>query len=221
MVSRHEIGVPFFFPIYRAMRWAANRGRVVRALLPERSVTAIHHYLAVRALGGLPERRYLEESILPALAQGGFQRVLFVGCRRYTRHYGRYFAGQPTEYWTADYDAAAATWGAPGRHLVCDIREIREHVPAAFFDVVLLNGVFGFGVNDDPAMNETLAAIHEVLVPGGRLMIGWDKRLVSDPTGLAYMRQLFQRQPLDPLPARMSFSESLEHVYDFFAALPA
>jgi hypothetical protein len=211
----------FFSPIYRAARWAARRARIVRALLPERSIAAIHHYVAVRALGGLPERRYLEESILPTLARAGFRRILFVGCRRYTRHYGRYFDGGSTEYWTADCDAAAAIWGAPGRHLTCDIRAIRAHVPAGFFDVVLLNGVFGFGVNDEPSMNETLAAIHDVLAPGGRLMVGWDKSLVPDPAGLSSMGQLFRQKPIEPLPAHTSFPENLEHVYDFFAALPA
>jgi SAM-dependent methyltransferase len=210
-----------FSPIYSAVRWIARHARIVRALLPAGFTAALHHYLAVRALGALPERRYLEESILPTLAQAGFHRLLFVGCRRYTRHYGRYFNGESIEYWTADYDAAAAAWGAPGRHIICDIRAIGDHVPAGFFDVVMLNGVFGFGVDDDAAMNETLAAIHNVLVPGGRLMVGWDRRLIPDPSGLTKMGQLFRPQAIEPLPAHQSFSESLEHVYDFFAALPA
>jgi SAM-dependent methyltransferase len=210
-----------FSPVYSAMRWAGRRARIVRALFPEALTAAIHHYLAVRALGALPERRYLEDQILPALARAGFRRVLFVGCRRYTRHYGRYFDAKSTEYWTADYDPAAAAWGAAGRHLICDIRAIRSHVAAGFFDMVVLNGVFGFGVNDEPSMNETLAAIHDVLIPGGRLLVGWDQRLIPDPSGLANMRRLFHVQAIGPLPAHQAFSEYQEHVYDFFVALPA
>ena len=149
MEGGHEIRSSFFS---RSIAPCAGPPAVhvsCAALLPAGSTAAIHQYLAVRALGGLPER-YLEETTLPTLAR-----------------------------------------------------------------------LFGFGVNDEPSMNETLAAIHDVLAPGWRLMVGWDKSLVPDPSGLSYMRQLLRPKRIDPLPAHKSFPENLEHVHDCLAALPA
>ncbi len=131
-----------------------------------------------------PDRKYMVEEILPCLASANFSKVLFVGCEFYTSHYRKWFASTQTEYWTTDNNPEAAVWGETGRHIVCDVQELNLHFPVQSFDVVLLNGVFGFGVNDQPAMNRTIAAIHRVLKPKGILMIGWNEVLVSDPCDL-------------------------------------
>src|SRR4051794_11559091 len=91
-------------PIYSAAQWAFRRVPVIRALVPSAPRAAIRTYLAVRAIGALPDRRYLEDQILPTLAGGAFRRLLFVGCRRYTRHYEKLFDRASTDYWTADLD---------------------------------------------------------------------------------------------------------------------
>ena len=207
-------------PICRALQWVSRRAPIVRTLLPRAPIVAIRDYLAERAIGALPDRRYLEDVMLPTLASAGFRRVLFAGCKRYTLHYGRYFERGSSEFWTLDCDPTAVAWGARDRQLTCDIRAITAHIPAGYFDVAMLNGVFGFRVNDETAMNETLAAIHSVLIPGGRVMIGWDKDLTPDPFSLSNMQRLFRRHAIEQLPATKSFPDD-RHVYDFFAALPA
>jgi SAM-dependent methyltransferase len=205
-------------PVYTAVRRAAGCAPAARRWLPDAPVRAVRDFLAERALRAWPDRRYLEDQILPRVAASRFSRVLFVGCRRYTRSYGRCFDGTPTEYWTADYDPRASRFGEPGRHLICDIRAIASRVPCGSFDAVILNGVFGFGVDDAAAMEETVAAIHAILTPGGRLLVGWNQGLTPDPAELPAMRRLFRRQAMEPLPAHESFPEPYRHVYDFFAA---
>jgi hypothetical protein len=191
---------------------------MLRDLIPDELVRGVRDFLAGRSLTAQPDRRYLEERILPTLAAAGFGRILFVGCRRYTRHYGRWFDGGSTEYWTADYDPRVSRFGEPGRHLVCDIRAIASRVPGRIFGLVILNGVFGFGVDDEAGMEDTLAAIHAILIPGGRLLVGWNEGLTPDPAELAGMRRLFRRQAIGDLPTHTSFSDPYHHVYDFFAA---
>ena len=73
------------------MQWVSRRAPIVRTLLSRAPMEAIRNYVAVRAIAALPHRPYLEDVMLPTLASAGFRRVLFVGCKRYTRHYGRYF----------------------------------------------------------------------------------------------------------------------------------
>jgi len=214
-----KIETRLYHPLYSAMRWIARRAPFVRRLVPVGPFIALRDYLSVRAIGSLPDRRYLENTILPAIATVGCRRVLFVGCKRYTRHYARYFTSDATEYWTADWEPGAAIWGAGDRHFTCDVRTIDTHVSAGFFDVVIMNGVFGFGVNDEPSMNQTVGALHRVLVPEGRLLIGWDKGLTPDPAVLPDMPRLFRAASIASLPVHKSFAEN-GHIYDCFVARP-
>jgi hypothetical protein len=121
-----------------------------------------------------PDRAYLRSAILPALAQRRPERLLFVGVRRYTRSYQRSFRPSETEFWTVDIDPAAAQFGAPGRHVTADVRRIDEVLPGGYFSVVVMNVVFGWGVDDRRDMERALAATERVLAPGGLLLIGWN-----------------------------------------------
>lgn len=108
-------------------------------------------------------------------------------------------------------------WGEPGRHLVGDVREVDKTLPLSSFDVVLLNGVFGFGVNDAPGMSQTLRALHRVLKPGGLLLIGWNADLVMNPTGLPICGQLYEPAAGLTLPEFKSFPGTT-HCFQFLTA---
>jgi len=168
----------------------------------------------------LPDRKYLENQILPALRDGAFRKIVFVGTEIFTRDYGQHFIGTTTEYWTTDSDPHAAIYGEPNRHITCDVRELDRHFPAGSLDVVLLNGVFGFGVNDRPDMERTIIAIHNVLKPDGILMIGWNPGRIEDPTALKGLRDLFQHESSLALPNRIELQSfgGNQHVYDFHRA---
>lgn len=182
-------------------------------------IGALRMNLVERAVPGRPERIFLEQEILPALASMEPRRTLFVGCRRYTAHYGRHFAGKRSEYWTMDIDPEAAIWGAPQRHVVDDVRFADRRFPAACFDLVLLNGVFGFGVDDEESMNLVLEAVHGIMRRNGILMVGWNRDLIGDPAGLGGMAARFAPAARGPLPHRRSFADEVGHVYDFYRSL--
>ena len=164
-----------------------------------------------------PARRYMESCILPIVAASAGTRVLFVGCRSYTFHYRHYFLRNNVDYWTSDLDPAARLWGERRKHLICDVRVLDRHAPARSFDVIMLNGVFGYGVDDRQSMNESIGSIHRVLRPNGHLLIGWNQDRITDPEGLPAIDDHFDRRISLALPTRKTF-EDHSHVYDLFRA---
>ena len=162
----------------------------------------------------LSDRRYMTRSILPTLASAKLKRVLFVGSRPYTAHYGQQLTRAGIDYWTTDIDPEAANWGEKGHHIVCDITKIHEVCASESFDAVLLNGVFGFGIDENNAMNRTIEAIARILRPNGILLIGWNTQKTPDPTELEAVHLHFDRKSVVLLPQRKTFTNS-DHVYDW------
>lgn len=120
---------------------------------------------------GTPDREVLERRILPWLAsEPSLQRVLFVGCDWYTRHYARRFAGK--QYWTIEMDPARARYGAPGRHVVGPLQDLRAHFAPASLDAIVCNGVLGWGLDDREQAEVAFEACVECLAPGGVLVLG-------------------------------------------------
>jgi len=84
------------------------------------------------------------------------------------------------------------------------------------FDVVLVNGVFGYGLNTQYGQNAAIAGLARVLKPDGLLMLGWNTHRVSDPLQLSAIARFFVRSQRAGFEQRITFPEST-HVYDFFA----
>jgi hypothetical protein len=146
-------------------------------------------------------------------------RVLFIGVEWFTRQYARAFEGTGTEYWTLDIDPDVRSFGAGRLHIVGSVTELDRHFSEGFFDAVILNGVFGFGVDDVGAMNAAVAGCALVLRPKGILVIGWNPDRTCDPLELAGIQQNFSPDPEFPLPRRVRIHsfDTHEHVYDMFA----
>ena len=198
---------------------SVRRSKVLSAVIPDAILQRAAEVAADLSVASYADRQYLERVILPAIARQKFEKVLFVGCRAYTKDYGRYFKESQTEFWTTDVDPDAARWGEKSRHRVCDVQDIDRAFAADEFDVVLLNGVFGFGVDDEAAMNRTATAIHRILGPDGILMIGWNVDRSDDPLELESVGRLFEPGPVLSLPERKSFDD-VSHVFDFVRRKP-
>lgn len=157
-----------------------------------------------------PSRLCMEREILPWVA-GRYRHVLFVGTGSYTFHYERQFArGQ---YTTIEMQERNAVWGAPD-HIVAPIEEIGQHRPAGAFDCVILNGVFGFGVNTREHQRVVIEALHRALQPGGLLVVGWNTDVHDDPESLGLYDPYFERCREPPFDRRREFAGET-HVYDF------
>jgi SAM-dependent methyltransferase len=118
-----------------------------------------------------PDRRLLEDRILPAYAsRPEIRRVLFVGCAPYTQHYEAVFGS--AEYWTID-PRAHPRWGAR-RHIRDRLERLGRHVAADYFDLIVCNGVLGWGLDQRADAEAAFAACHAALRAGGELVVGWN-----------------------------------------------
>ncbi len=190
----------------------------LRGPLTRPRVRAMREEILARYVAGLPDRRYWNETVMPALLKAGFKRILFVGCGSYTRDVHRAFEAQGVECWTSDIIPENAQWGNPDRHITCDIADIRAHVPEAHFDAILFNGVMGYGVTGEH-MKVIAPELAAILRPPALLVIGWNKGLVEDPLTLPWVTECFRHEPYGSMPARREFSDST-HVFDLFTKAP-
>lgn len=158
-----------------------------------------------------PSRRCLEREILPWIARH-CRRVLFVGTGSYTFHYERQF--RPGQYTTIEKQPRNAAWGARD-HIVAPVEEIGRHRPDGAFDCVILNGVFGYGVDTAAHQRRVIEALHRALQPGGLLMVGWNTDRHDDPVAAGLFEPCFERCREPPFDERRQFAGET-HTYDFF-----
>jgi SAM-dependent methyltransferase len=126
---------------------------------------------------GLPtaDRRALEQIILPDLARrSDIQRVLFVGVAWYTESYERFFF-RKRAYWTLDIEPAQALFGAPGgRHIVDSAANVSAHFAEGCLDLIICNGVFGWGLDDRDDVERAFDGFYRALRPAGVFLLGWN-----------------------------------------------
>lgn len=134
------------------------------------------------------DRVMLEEQILPQYAaMPDVQDVLFIGLSKYTSdYYRRIFADKIERYVTMDRDPAAARFGSL-KHVVAEIKNLSQELPddKGAFDLVVFNGVYGWGLNSLSDMEDSLEQIHWALRDDGHLLFGWNDVPARDPAPLS------------------------------------
>ncbi len=180
----------------------------------------------VRQLAGLlgvnlyqyaDDRRVLEKTILPYFAQrDDYSRILFVGCAWYTQHYERLFEAK--EYWTIEANPARTKFGAK-RNILDSLENVCAHFAPASLDVVLCNGVLGWGLNERPEITRAFDASADCLRPGGVFVLGWSDiafRRPCRPEDCESLRRM-QRFEFPPLrTVRHRCRGASRHTYDFY-----
>ena len=197
----------------------------MRAALRERSAADFVRYAVIllRNAVGLrnrlrsPDRDMLERVILPAYAQlPGTHKVLFVGSDWFTRHYEKLFSGQ--EYWTLDPDPWKRRFGAH-RHIVAALESLDAHFAEGHFDVIVCNGIFGWGLNERVDCERAFLNCFTRLRAGGHFMLGWNDVPAHTPFPLASLASLahFTPQPLPALgSAHFLADPQTRHMFDFY-----
>lgn len=134
------------------------------------------------------DRILLEQTIFPYLSQSdAYQRILFVGTAWYNLHYPRLF--QNKEFWTLEIDPKLARFGSP-KHIIDSCTNIDRHFDENSLDCIILNGVFGFGLNDPTDMEQTCFTIHKSLRPNGLLLLGYNTLPDSTPCPIDHIQAL-------------------------------
>jgi hypothetical protein len=174
-----------------------------------------------RALTGGPvavhteDRRVLEGVIFPHYAHlADVRAVLFVGCESYTQHYGRHFPAH--DYWTIDADPVRRRFGAK-RHVVGRLEQLHEYFPAARFDLIVCNGVYGWGLDRLEDCESALNACRTCLADQGHMVFGWNDIPERDPAPLTSIAAFarFSEYALPGLGSRYLTETDYRHTYRF------
>jgi hypothetical protein len=163
------------------------------------------------------DRSILEEIILPDLAKTtSYRRILFVGCSAYTQWYEGLFKAK--EYWTIDPKKAKRKYGSE-RHIVDSITNVGKYVAEEYFDVIIMNGVIGFGLNRVSAIEQAVDASYDVLAGQGILLVGWNDMRRRTPMDLRVIRSLskFREYYFEPLQTCHFRAEGTHrHTFSFY-----
>ncbi len=165
-----------------------------------------------------PDRAVLENRILPHYGSDEtIERVLFVGCAWYTHHYWKLFPGQ--EVWTIDSDPQKRKYATRfSGHVEDGLQRLDRHFREGFFDLIICNGVYGWGLNERKDVEDALNACWRCLRDGGDLVVGWDDTPKRNPVPFAALAALdaFERPESSPLGGSRHRVPHSHHVYDFF-----
>lgn len=163
------------------------------------------------------DRRALEQVIFPYfLIDDRYKKVLFVGCSWCTRGYNRRFEAVK-EYWTIDGWPWKRRYGAR-RHIVDDFQNIDRHFSAGTLDLILCNGVFGWGLNDRADVEAAFGACFDTLRVGGVLVVGWSNAEQERPFPLDECVSLgaFDRFVFPPVNTADYFLSASNYMYSFY-----
>ncbi len=115
-----------------------------------------------------PDRHVLEEIIIPYfIHRKEFYKILFVGCDWFTKPYNGYFKNK--EYWTIEIDESRKKYGSP-RHIVDSFLNLSNYFDNNYFDVIVYNGVFGWGINNREDTETSFQQCFQCLRSGGILV---------------------------------------------------
>ena len=166
------------------------------------------------------DRRVLENIIIPGyVADPTVKTVLFVGCDNYTVHYKRRYFSQH-EYWTLEPNEKLRRYGVRRRHIMAPLEKLADHFAGEYFDLIICNGVYGWGLNTGGQCEAAFAQCHACLRPGGHLLLGWNDIPTTQASialsDVASLRQ-FDRHRFSALGTSHYLTDTpYRHVYAFY-----
>lgn len=164
-----------------------------------------------------PDRLVLENTIVPFYQLSGDHRaIFFVGCDWYTAGYARRFSLK--NYATIDPDANRAKFGA-ANHQIAPMRNLgAAHAPNSL-DLIVCNGVIGWGLDDIAEAETSFDAAFAALRPGGHLIVGWNDLPRHLPFAIDSVEALgkFNSLVFPPLSAaQFRVDHALRHIFNFY-----
>jgi SAM-dependent methyltransferase len=165
------------------------------------------------------DRTVLENQILPFYQLSRTHNdILFVGTEWYTHGYVRMFSHK--SFTTLDVGARKARYGA-SRHITENVTRLDWHFGPGTLDVIFLNGIIGWGLDNLSDAEKVIALCHKCLRPGGHLILGWNDLAANRPFRLDEIESLTRFRPF--IFPQLQSSEHLidngwRHVFSFFEA---
>jgi SAM-dependent methyltransferase len=163
------------------------------------------------------DRRVLETLIFPYFLQRKeFSKILFVGSAWCTRGYNKIFENK--DYWTLDIDPSQSKYGAK-KHITDSIENIHLHFNENELDVIICNGVFGWGLNAEAPVERAFQGCFDCLREGGVFVLGWNDMPKRRPFPLEESQslKLFNHYVFPPLSTSQFLTANPNrHMYNFY-----
>jgi SAM-dependent methyltransferase len=195
-------------------------GKMIRE--PAYFISVVRKHLHLGKPKPFPElttdRIVLEQQIFKHYREADeFKRILFVGCDADTARYQElYFPDR--RFITLEPNPSNRAFGAP-EHIVGSMEDMGSHIAKESLDLILCNGVFGWGLDEKQNCERAFAAAHEALRPGGQLLIGWNDVPRRAPFALESIESLSRfRRYTFPLfgTCRYLTDTVYRHTFDFY-----
>jgi SAM-dependent methyltransferase len=100
--------------------------------------------------------------------------VVLVGIRPYTFTYSWSYLEQ--EVIAIDPDPAMVRYRGRARFAAIRLRDLLAAVDPGSIDLIHCNGVYGWGLDSQDELEESLDRVAEALAPGGLLLLGYNLR---------------------------------------------
>jgi len=162
------------------------------------------------------DRNVLERIIFPyILSHINPKTVLDIGREDYEKFYNNFFKN--VELWTMDIDPERKKFGSKN-HIIDNVKNLEKHFEKNYFDFILMNGVFGWGLNEKNDIEKTFNSIFEILKPNGLFILGWNDVEDLTPVPLEKIEALkkFKTFTFPPLKTSRFKCENGEHTYNFY-----
>ena len=163
------------------------------------------------------DRSILECLIIPYFQLSPEHKsVLFVGTDWYTQGYARMFGLK--QFSTVDAMPSAARYGA-SHHIVGGMQTIDRHFRPDSLDLVVCNGVVGWGLDRTADAEAAFNAAHDCLRPGGHMIVGWNDLEQHRPYRLSGLDSMARFEPwvFPPLATSQHLVDNAwRHVFSFY-----
>ena len=173
------------------------------------------YFIKINSLDA-PDRDILEKIIFPALCKDSKdQKILFVGCEWYTSHYKNFFIDQ--DFWTIDFNKSVARFGSEN-HIVDKLENLDIHFSEADFDIIICNGILGFGTDNPINTKIVFEKCFSCLKPKGLFILGWNEhhQRKDDPRDIDSLKKfspfVFPALNSD----RYYVKNGSSHIFDFY-----
>lgn len=138
----------------------------------------------VDSVKGTAGRLYYEYEILASLRKKHAKICLLsIGTTKYTKHYYQFFA-LPNIYKTIDNDHEIIKHTKEGYHINDTVLHLDKYFEQASIDVILFNGVYGWGIDHEDELKLAVDKIYNHLKTEGILIFGWNDNQERDPIGI-------------------------------------
>ena len=115
---------------------------------------------------------------------------------------------------TIEPDASQALYGSSQHHYVDIAQNIDQYVQPDTYDVAVVNGVLGWGIDTEEQTLEFYLKTARVMKPGAILVIGYNPHIGQHH--LAGINEHFSPIKLGTLPQKKQFDIEWKHTYEFY-----